>query len=947
MAMEKQKSFRVAMEKQKSFRVAIEKQKSFRGAVMEKQKSFHGAMMEKQKSFRIAMEKQQSFREKKKSIESPRKRGDSPLHLAVRAGDLMRVKQIIEECESSSSSDLKDLLSKQNQDRETPLYAAAENGHLPVVSELLKHLDLQTASLPTKNGYDPFHIAAKHGHLEVLKELLHSFPNLAMTTDSSNHTPLHTAAIQGHIDVVNLLLETDSNLAKIARSNGKTVLHSAARMGHLEVVKSLLSKDSSIGFRVDKKGQTALHMAVKGQNVDIVQELLKPDPKVMIVEDNKGNTALHIATKKGRTQTSVVIFMADLEIHMDSTNRSPPGWLDYISILKILLFYNLNGYRTRLIVGKKISALYVKIVRCLLSFEGININAINNAGESPLDIAEKSESPEITSILREAGATTAKEQGKPPNAAKQLKQTVSDIKHDVHSQLQQTRQTGVRVQKIAKRLKKLHISGLNNAINSATVVAVLIATVAFAAIFTVPGQFVENKVDGYSVGQAYIAKNAAFIIFFVFDSLALFISLAVVVVQTSVVVIEQKAKKQLMFVINKLMWLACLFISVAFISLTYIVVGQHARWLAVYATVLGGSIMLTTLGSMCYCVILHRIEESNMRNIRRASMSRSFSMSMVSDPEMLNSEYKRMILSIGSYVSSKQLYWIGSIMQDSDLISAQRKRLAMKGGWEECWEQELTPWDLGQPTPMILHLHQTGVLPKGRALVPGCGSGHDVVAIACPERYVVGLDISDNAIKKARELSSSLPNANYLTFIKADFFTLHPAELFDLIFDYTFFCAIVPHMRSAWASQVRDILKPDGELITLMFPISDHDGGPPYKVSVADYEEVLHPMGFKAISIVDNDLAIGPRKCKEFWQDSSSLIGVQMTCLELIQGAKTSSSGEYSGDRRDRFLRGFTYNIGRTSKHCGTTFWEKIGTANLVLEWPSEDLTEYDPAPAL
>ncbi|KAF8393721.1 hypothetical protein HHK36_019919 [Tetracentron sinense] len=584
MAMEKQKSFRVAMEKQKSFRVAIEKQKSFRGAVMEKQKSFHGAMMEKQKSFRIAMEKQQSFREKKKSIESPRKRGDSPLHLAVRAGDLMRVKQIIEECESSSSSDLKDLLSKQNQDRETPLYAAAENGHLPVVSELLKHLDLQTASLPTKNGYDPFHIAAKHGHLEVLKELLHSFPNLAMTTDSSNHTPLHTAAIQGHIDVVNLLLETDSNLAKIARSNGKTVLHSAARMGHLEVVKSLLSKDSSIGFRVDKKGQTALHMAVKGQNVDIVQELLKPDPKVMIVEDNKGNTALHIATKKGRTQ----------------------------------------------------------IVRCLLSFEGININAINNAGESPLDIAEKSESPEITSILREAGATTAKEQGKPPNAAKQLKQTVSDIKHDVHSQLQQTRQTGVRVQKIAKRLKKLHISGLNNAINSATVVAVLIATVAFAAIFTVPGQFVENKVDGYSVGQAYIAKNAAFIIFFVFDSLALFISLAVVVVQTSVVVIEQKAKKQLMFVINKLMWLACLFISVAFISLTYIVVGQHARWLAVYATVLGGSIMLTTLGSMCYCVILHRIEESNMRNIRRASMSRSFSMSMVSDPEMLNSEYKRM-----------------------------------------------------------------------------------------------------------------------------------------------------------------------------------------------------------------------------------------------------------------------------------------------------------------
>ncbi|GMP54946.1 hypothetical protein CsSME_00019929 [Camellia sinensis var. sinensis] len=152
--------------------------------------------------------------------------------------------------------------------------------------------------------------------------------------------------------------------------------------------------------------------------------------------------------------------------------------------------------------------------------------------------------------------------------------------------------------------------------------------------------------------------------------------------------------------------------------------------------------------------------------------------------------------------------------------------------------------------------------------------GHDVVAIACPERYVVGLDISDEAIKKATELSSSLPNADYFTFLKEDFFTWRPTELFDLIFDYTrnilisrsngqlrrFFCAIEPDMRSAWASQMRDLLKPDGELITLMFPISDHVGGPPYKVSVADYEEFLNPIGFKAVTIVDNELAIASRK---------------------------------------------------------------------------------------
>ncbi|KAJ6370592.1 hypothetical protein OIU76_028804 [Salix suchowensis] len=485
--MEKQQSFRGIPNKQKVY----EKQVSFQGIpnkqkVMEKHPSFQGVteygstsngvveinpsvrgaekgfrgFLEKQKSFRVVMERQLSFiggGERKKSKDSPGKRGDSQIHLAARTGNLSRVREILQ---NSDGNDLNALLATQNQDGETPLYAAAENGHAGVVAKMLEYMDLETAFVAARNGYDPFHVAAKQGHLDVLTELLRVFPNLAMTTDLSCTTALHTAATQGHIDVVNLLLETDVNLVKIARNNGKTVLHSAARMGHLDIVRSLLSKDPSTGFRTDKKGQTALHMAVKGQNEELVLELLKPDRTVMHVEDNKGNTALHIAVIKGRTEN----------------------------------------------------------VRCLLS-----------------------------------GASNSKDCGKPPNSSKQLKQTVSDIKHDVQSQLQQTRQTGFRVQKIAKKLKKLHISGLNNAINNATIVAVLIATVAFAAIFTVPGQ-----------------------------------------------------------------------------------------WLAIYATVIGCVIMLATIGSMCYCVILHQMEESKFRNIRRESRHGSYSMSVESDQEILNSEYRRM-----------------------------------------------------------------------------------------------------------------------------------------------------------------------------------------------------------------------------------------------------------------------------------------------------------------
>ncbi|KAL0545249.1 hypothetical protein IC582_020399 [Cucumis melo] len=196
------------------------------------------------------------------------------------------------------------------------------------------------------------------------------------------------------------------------------------------------------------------------------------------------------------------------------------------------------------------------------------------------------------------------------------------------------------------------------------------------------------------------------------------------------------------------------------------------------------------------------------------------------------------------------------------------------GGWDICWEHGLTPWDLGQPTPLISHLCATGALPNGRVLVPGCGSGYDVVQMACAERYVVGLDISDNAIQKAIELSSSSPNMRHCTFLREDFFSWRPKELFDLIFDYTFFCAIEPVMRQVWGQQIQRLLKPNGELITLMFPIDDdHSGGPPYKVSVSDYEDVLHPLGFKAVLIKDNELAIPPRKGREMigrWKRSLS-----------------------------------------------------------------------------
>ncbi|PWA80880.1 Ankyrin repeat-containing protein [Artemisia annua] len=515
------------------------------------------------------------------------KRDDTSLHIAIRAGDIISAMEILS---SLNEQELKELLSKMNQSGETPLYVAVEYGHVDLVREMMKYYDSETAAIKAKNGFDAFHIAAKQGDLEVLKVLMEAQSELSMTCDQANTTALHTAAEQGHIEVVKFLLEKNSSTATIAKSNLKTALHSCARKGHLEVMKALLEKVPEIATRADKKGQTALHMAAKGQNVDIINELIAADNGLINMVDKKENTALHIATRKGRKE----------------------------------------------------------IVLALLNHkEIIKKDAINKSNETALDTAEKFTRNEIATILREHGVVNAKSMKNPPPlaSARELKQTVSDIKHEVHDQLEHTLKTHKRVKGITKRINKMHHESLNNAINSTTVVAVLIATVTFAAIYQLPGQYIDDKkkVTAHTtLGEANIAPNPEFIVFLLFDSLALFISLAVVVVQTSIVVVERRAKKQVMAIINKLMWLACVFVSVAFLALSFIVVGNE-KWLAVGVTVIGSVTLASTLGTMCYWVIMHRIEANNLRSIRRsARSSKSISGSVSGHSDSEEDDFKKL-----------------------------------------------------------------------------------------------------------------------------------------------------------------------------------------------------------------------------------------------------------------------------------------------------------------
>ncbi|KAH9735696.1 ANK REP REGION domain-containing protein [Citrus sinensis] len=480
---------------------------------------------------------------------------DTELHLAAQRGDNDVIKDILGEIDAqmmrtTSSVDFDAevaeirvaVVEEVNELGETALFIAAKNGHLDVVKELLQYMTKEGVSLKSNSGLDPLHVAASQGYQDIVRVLLDHYPELTKTFGQSNATPLITAATKGHIDVLHVLLSKDPHLLKIPRSNGKNALHLAARQGHVDVVKHILKKDTQLARHTDKKGQTALHMAVKGISSEVVRLLLGADSAIAMLPDKFGNTALHVATRKKR----------------------------------------------------------IEIVNELLALPDIDVNILTKDRKTALDIAEglpfSEETAELKECLERNGAVRARELNQPRD---ELRRTVKEIKQHVHTQLEQTRKTNKNVQDIAKHLRKLHKFGLYNATNSVTVVAVLFATVAFASIFTLPGG---DRDDGSSV----VASTIPFKIFYVANAFALFFSLAVVLVQITIVRGELKSERRVTKVINKLMWLASICTSVAFTSSSYIVVGRHNRWAAIFITAVGGVTMVGILSFLTYYAVISK-----------------------------------------------------------------------------------------------------------------------------------------------------------------------------------------------------------------------------------------------------------------------------------------------------------------------------------------------------
>jgi methyl halide transferase len=165
----------------------------------------------------------------------------------------------------------------------------------------------------------------------------------------------------------------------------------------------------------------------------------------------------------------------------------------------------------------------------------------------------------------------------------------------------------------------------------------------------------------------------------------------------------------------------------------------------------------------------------------------------------------------------------------------------MAGPGKDFWQERFTtgtiPWDRGQANPQIAQWLADGTLAPGcRIIVPGCGQGWEIEALAAAGMEVVGIDYAPAALDLCRRLLAR--DGLSATLVEADVLHWRPDAPVDAVIEQTCLCALYPDHWQRYAAQLHGWLKPGGILLALFMQArkdSAAEGvieGPPYHCDI-------------------------------------------------------------------------------------------------------------------
>ncbi|XP_037549697.1 transient receptor potential cation channel subfamily A member 1b [Nematolebias whitei] len=277
------------------------------------------------------------------------KSNSSPLHLAVRGGNIESIRL----CIATGAR-----IDQQQNDRCTPLHLACTQGAIEVVKLMLSTVDQVDDVINLTDGacQTPLHRATVFDHAE-LAEFLISLGADLNSTDCKGNSPLLLATSCGAWKTVALLLSKGANvnvkdkcgcnflhlailqpkglknlpdevlqhnnvkaLLNCEDNEGCTPLHYACRLGIHDSVKNMLGLSGQVGLACKSKDKkSALHFAAQYGRINTCHRLLETitDSRLLNEGDERGLTPLHLASKGGHTKVVQLLLRKGALFHSD------------------------------------------------------------------------------------------------------------------------------------------------------------------------------------------------------------------------------------------------------------------------------------------------------------------------------------------------------------------------------------------------------------------------------------------------------------------------------------------------------------------------------------------------------------------------------------------------------------------------------------------------------
>lgn len=157
--------------------------------------------------------------------------------------------------------------------------------------------------------------------------------------------------------------------------------------------------------------------------------------------------------------------------------------------------------------------------------------------------------------------------------------------------------------------------------------------------------------------------------------------------------------------------------------------------------------------------------------------------------------------------------------------------------WDNNYKNDDTGWDLGNISPPLKAYIDQLSNKDLKILIPGGGNSYEAEYLHnCGFKNIYVVDLSNTALKN---IKLRVPTFPYKNLIHKNFFDLDLS--FDLIIEQTFFCAINPNLRSAYASKAFELLNKKGKIVGLLFDIPFKNDEPPFGGCKKDYIGYFEP----------------------------------------------------------------------------------------------------------